>query len=83
MPLTRPLRARGMCVVSSRARLSPRAGAHARPRVRVCVGVVARAGAVEQRCIRERGERGFERHPPELLHVEPTRRISRRLVRDM
>jgi hypothetical protein len=36
-----------------------RAGAHAQPRVRVCVGVGARAGAVEQRCIRERRERGF------------------------
>jgi hypothetical protein len=36
-----------------------RAGAHAQPRVRVCVSVVARAGAVKQRCIRERRERGF------------------------
>jgi hypothetical protein len=83
MPLTRPLRARGICVASSGARLSTRAGAHSRPRVRVYVGVVARAGAVEQGCIRKSGERGFERHPSELVHVEPTRRISQRLVRDM
>jgi hypothetical protein len=34
-------------------------GAHAQPRVRVCVSVVAGAGAIEQRCIRERRERGF------------------------
>jgi hypothetical protein len=112
-------------------RLKPRealrARAHAQPRVRVCVGVVARAGAVEQLCIRERdivteleigrtsaatrcivvivamtgrgdrerlreapdapAEDGLpevvlrdeERHPPELVHAEPARRISRRL----
>jgi hypothetical protein len=83
MPLTRPLRARRICVASSGARLSPRSGAHSRPRVRVCVCVVARASAVEQRCIRKSGERGFERDPPKLVHVEPTQRISRRLVRDM